>query len=337
MQVIRVRNVNHALPQGLALLAQSGIKEDSRNGPVLRAPEPVTTVYSRPLERVLFSKHRDANPFFHMFEGLWMLAGSNDISKLTPFVSRMAEFSDDGKTQWGAYGYRWRRFFGTDQLIEVVELLRASPNTRRAVLSMWAPMGDLVPLGAEGGPQSKDVPCNTHIYFGITNGALDMTVLCRSNDVVWGAYGANAAHFAFLLEFVAYAVGVPAGRMFQVSNNFHIYSERTDVVKLCTMPQGMLTDDRYPFGPKVEPLCGGVPWRQWLADVAMFVDTGGKVVPDKPGFLRDVAWPMCVAHTVYKEAGPEAAMDNLLGSSTTSIDWILAASEWLLRRAEKAK
>ena len=73
MEVLRVRNVNHALPLGLTLLYDSGIARKSRAGNVIEYPEPVATVYSRPRDRVLFSYERNANPFFHFMEGLWMV------------------------------------------------------------------------------------------------------------------------------------------------------------------------------------------------------------------------------------------------------------------------
>src|ERR1700722_12558914 len=109
MHVIHAQNVNDAYVQGVRLLRRIGTQEHSRNGPVLRAPCPVTTVYTHPLERVLFDPERDANPFFHVVEALRMIAGRNTIKDLMPYVPRMGEFSDDGRvTQPAAYGERWR-------------------------------------------------------------------------------------------------------------------------------------------------------------------------------------------------------------------------------------
>ena len=110
--MLEVRNVNEALPAALELLEKDGISETSRNGPVLRIPYPVTIAYKRPWERVLFSNARDANPYFHLFESMWMLAGRNDLGWIQQFNSRMSEFSDDGISLHGAYGYRWRKWFG---------------------------------------------------------------------------------------------------------------------------------------------------------------------------------------------------------------------------------
>lgn len=50
-----------------------------------------------------------------------------------------------------------------------------------------------------------------------------MTVANRSNDIIWGCYGANAVHMSMLQEFVANALGIPVGLYNQVSNDWHIY------------------------------------------------------------------------------------------------------------------
>jgi hypothetical protein len=47
---------------------------------VLVSQTPVVTCYSAPTQRVLFSPMRDANPFFHLMEALWMLAGRDDVA-----------------------------------------------------------------------------------------------------------------------------------------------------------------------------------------------------------------------------------------------------------------
>jgi hypothetical protein len=54
MQVIEVRNVHDALVRGMDLLHTEDFKNESRNGRVYQARTPVTTVYERSKERVLF-------------------------------------------------------------------------------------------------------------------------------------------------------------------------------------------------------------------------------------------------------------------------------------------
>ena len=218
MKVINARNVNDALLFGIDLFQYKGNYrvQRSRNGTTYEALDPVTTVYRKPLERVCLIKQRDANPFFHFIESLWMLGGRNDLKPLTELVKSMSDFSDDGKILWGAYGWRWDSYFSKDQLTIIIKMLKENPEDRRAVLQMWDPVQDL-------NKQGKDVPCNTNIYFKVREGKLNMTVCNRSNDMLWGTYGANVVHMSVLQEYMASSIGVPVGVYRQVSDSFHIY------------------------------------------------------------------------------------------------------------------
>jgi len=222
MHTISAGSVGEALALGLDILSSpmSTSNEASRNGGVTVLNGPMITTYQSPVRRVLFSPKRDANPFFHYFEALWMLGGRNDLEWLAQFNKQMRSYSDDGgRTQPAAYGFRWRDYFGYDQIDAVVEELRLHPESRRAVLAMWDGFKDMgrVRLG------SADVPCNTQCFFTIRNGLLNMAVTCRSNDALWGAHGANAVHFSILQEYIAARIGVLMGTLTQFSWNYHIY------------------------------------------------------------------------------------------------------------------
>jgi thymidylate synthase len=197
---------------------------ESRNGPVLRFTVPVITSWICPDQRVSFWDKRDANPFFHYMEAIWMLAGRDDVAFPSYFAKQIKQFSDDGETLNGAYGYRWRNFFDNgnfDQLEDAIAQLKANPSSRRVILQMWHAVAD--PQSAAEG--SKDVPCNISVMFDAVNGKLNMTVVCRSNDIIWGATGANVVHFSILHEYVSAAAGLRAGTYHQVSNNLHVYTE----------------------------------------------------------------------------------------------------------------
>ena len=180
--VIRARNVNGAYHDALWLMNSVGQPYMSRNGGAMRAPGPVITEYTHPTERVLFDPKRDANPFFHLMEAIWMFAGRDDIEFVAKFNSTIGQFSDDGVVLRGAYGYRWRHWFGHDQITWVISLLKHEPTTRRAIINMWDARRDIEAVVAG----IRDVPCNTAIYFSVDNGRLDMTVTNRSNDIIWG-------------------------------------------------------------------------------------------------------------------------------------------------------
>ncbi|MFA5510813.1 MAG: thymidylate synthase [Candidatus Kapaibacterium sp.] len=335
MIVIKARNVQQALPTALDALRGSGVRRESRNGPVIMFPEPVTTVYARPAERVLYWAERDANPFFHLIESLWMLDGRNDVESVARYVENMRNYSDDGVTFHGAYGFRWRRHFFEDQLPKIIRALQANPDDRRQVLSMWDAEADL-------GRQGKDLPCNLQAVFQIAcDGRLDMTVTNRSNDIIWGAYGANAVHFSYLHEFVARAVGVEQGVYRQVSANFHAYVSVLEKVQdladavdpLLPADLRWLGKDPYASG-EVEPYpLMSTPWEEWLAELNMFMSE-----PDAVGFrdpfFRRVAIPMARAHARFRQrtdpARFERAREEL--ENVAASDWKMAARQWINRR-----
>lgn len=335
MHVIKVKNAHQALPEGLSLLDRVGVKRDSRNGPVVVAPGPVTTQFQRPNERVLFWEDRDANPFFHLYEALWMLAGRNDVEGVARYVARMREFSDDGSTLHGAYGHRWRKWFGTDQLQRIAIELQDNPDSRRCVLGIWDVASDL-------GQRGKDLPCNTQVYLSRDDeGRLDMTVCNRSNDVIWGAYGANVVHFSVMQEFMAAAIGCDVGQYWQMSNNYHAYEETLEPLKhladQARDPFRSPAPDPYDFEdikpyPLVSTAIGS-----WLQDLHMLLDTDGAVIGLRDPFLRRVATPLLMAHRAWKEKEGverfEAAFDIL--KQAAECDWCRAAEEWLGRRYHK--
>lgn len=325
------RNVNDALARALSLIKNHSTSETSRNGPVLVFREPVTTVYSYPTERVLFSPLRDANPFFHIFESLWMMAGRNDIAFPQQFNKRFGAYSDDGKTSPGAYGFRWRKFFGYDQLRPLVDELKANPDTRRAVLAMW----DGGTIALEGSTHAgdlrrlrqgtKDAPCNTHIYFDRRGGALNMTVCCRSNDLWWGAYGANAVHFSVLQEWMAFAVGVPVGIYRQMSNNLHLYTDVVAVDALNKLAADAENANHYldPAPVRSFPLVKHDAWN-WLAEAERFCD--GQTFDFQEPFFRGMVVPMM---TKWRNREKQVHI--------AAEDWRLAVSQWIARReARKA-
>lgn len=360
MHVINVRNVNDALCSGITYLLREGIREDSRNGPVIVAPGPVTTVYARPCERVLFSPTRDANPFFHLIgDALWCLSGSNEIEWPTYFNKRYTEYSDDGRTQHGAYGARWRRHFAIEgeigpcftdghgvtfnawgrapinQLQSIIDELREKPGSRQAVLTMWDVGADLRHVG-------KDVPCNTHVYFDRRGGVLNMTVCNRSNDIIWGCYGANAVQFSVLQEYIATAVGVPVGIYRQVSNNFHVYTEKFDQAKLELIAlESYEASSRYDELPEGPAALIETSAEAWDADLRLFMQIElddphavslyimGKIACDD--FFNDVVRPMLAAYRLYKKKEYATAI-ALCDEEVAAPDWRWACVEWLQRR-----
>ena len=335
MKVIQATNVNVAYAKGLQLLHACGVANQSRAGTVLVAPWPVTTVYERPMERVLFDPIRDANPFFHLMESLWMLAGRNDATWLDQFVKDFSKrFSEDG-TQHGAYGFRWRsHFWGDDlnaspldQLQIVIDKLTKDPNDRRVVIQMWDPEFDLC-------ADKKDIPCNLSVLPRIVDSKLDITVTCRSNDAIWGAYGANAVHFSVLQEYLAAMLDVEVGTYYQISNNFHAYTNVFDT-KAHT---GLLTSPPLdPYRPQIEfTKVTPIVTKPTFFDHDLLQFFSRELPPGSiyyNEFFDGVAVPMFYSYRAWRTGKLQEAVELI--ESMPAGDWKTACHYWYARRLQK--
>lgn len=363
-------DVNQALQFAIEHLEHEGVEEPSRVGAVVAAPGPVLVEYKNPRRRVLISPSRDANHVFHVMEFIWFMSGSNEIEFPVFFNSSYSQFSDDGRTMWDSYGWRWREFFGWDQLDGIVEELKINPTSRRCVLSMWnstaqtqfpAPPGILdlacgswsedFAMATSGG---KAVPCNTHAYFAIRNGKLNMTVMNRSNDLFWGMCGANAVHFSFLLEYMAVRIGVPMGSYFHFTNNLHYYTEKFNEQKVSDINYDCITavEDPEPpeLGPELEEEFDEdvklfMPWALAVIRAEPPPETwpintpepaaallASDVPPCKTAFMYSVVIPMFL-FWVYRKWKDEYSSEVCL-SGIDAPDWELAIREWRDRRVK---
>lgn len=348
MNILRTRNVHDALPMALWAIAHHSTERSSRNGLVLQAVDPVTTLYERPLERVMFWSERDANPFFHFAESMWMLAGRRDVGSMTRFAANMRNYSDDDQTFYGTYGYRWRvgdpdseqsKLPRCDQLSIIANRLRNDKDDRRCVLSMWDRRSDLDHNG-------KDVPCNTNATLQINAaGELDLGVFCRSNDILWGCYGANAVHFSYLLEYMAARCGVNPGRYWQISMNWHAYRMTYDpLVQKMEQWIGKSTPSPYEEdtadAPVPFPLAQSATPEQWDQNVLRLTAAGGRCPVDgvwHDPFFPDVAMPILRSHDLYKDGTDENKFENALREieKCQATDWRRACREWLIRRWDR--
>jgi len=349
---MNVRDVNEALPRALAYLRDCGTLESTRNGPALVAPSPVATTYREPRRRVLFDAERDANPFFHLFEALWILAGRRDVRTLAWYNSRMINYSDDGDSFHGAYGYRLRHLHG-DQITKACNILIKNPYSRQAVLQLWDTDRDL-------GATKLDIPCNDMVMLRVRHDdgsfhssrmLLDITVCCRSNDAVWGAYGANAVQFSFLQEYMAECIGVGVGRYTQMSHNLHVYTDNPywqrwiethragvyvapcpyDLWPGCTMVQTSMLS---PAGRSrtIEEFDWDLQLLFHIADGSNDVSDFASAICDKKfqsWFFTRIVKPMLVKHA-YRETPVE-------WFSPTEFDWHHAGQQWIDRRRAAAQ
>jgi hypothetical protein len=238
----------------------------------------------------------------------------------------------------------------------VVNKLRDNPDDRQAVIQMWdGSQYEEWRGGIDGGHAYgsddldgnwRDRPCNTHVYLRVRDQeypkdlkALDLTVLCRSNDIVWGAYGANAVHFSVLQEYLAGRLGVSVGRMYQFSNNWHGYVSVLERMGDPLLMQGR--PSRYATG-EIRAMPMGTDWERWDEDLKRFMlmhDVGlwgdgslsaGFMVDYANSWFNDVAWHVAVANFYWKRGDKDAALDA--AENIRAMDWRAACVEWMQRR-----
>lgn len=312
-------DVNDAYPAMQEVVKMFGIDEDTRNGVATVMQQPVVLTHYAPWRRVLFDSQRDANPFFHYMESIWMLSGSENVDFVAHWAKNMRSYSDDGITLHGAYGFRWRYAFERDQLEVIQYALGTTPNSRRLVVSMWDPHLDLE-------RNSKDVPCNTQLYFRVVDQRLTLTVLNRSNDLVWGMLGANIVHFSALQEYMAYNAGLDVGPMYQFTNNLHVY-------------EGYGVEDK--VGIPSDWYKKNQNYQSWkfcdrnldLEEARRYVERWDTEHMDwESRIMRDNVKPMALAHAAYKRENFPMALH--LAGHIYDEDWREACTEWILRRAK---
>lgn len=339
MLTITVNNVNEALfPAKIALFGE-GVRANSRAGEVVYLPYPVCTIYTNPKQRVLYIPERKCNPFFHLFESLWIMAGRRDVAFVSKFNPRMKEFSDDGGVFNAAYGHRLRYNFKIDQIVETVNYLKREPGTRRAVMQIWDAFQDLA-------THSNDIPCNDLIMFNPHRREdedgefyiLDMTICCRSNDMIWGAYGANAVHFSVLHEVAASTAGMQMGRMYQFSNNFHVYTSNPFYKHMDKLTPGW---NPYAFekgwNDHVPLVTVGTTIEEWLKDAERFCGLAMEYTDHRLNntfftnrWFDAVALPMLEAWYAHKEHKNGMAYTRHIEAA----DWRAACRKWLYENGE---
>ena len=291
-------------------------EQETRNGKAYVVPYPAFITIEDPTARVIFDPLRDANPFLHCMEAIWMFAGSDNAEWPAKFVKSYIDYAEDDGHMHGAYGRRWRSHWDCDQILTAIKLLKANPADRQVVIGMWDVDADLDVV-------RRDKPCNTHIYLRADRGSLDMTVCSRSNDAVWGLLGANVVHMTMLQEFISIATRIPLGFYQVFANNLHVYP---DLVKNFDKLWGRpVKHDHY--NPD--------HWDEAYVTAEPILLNG----EEPSGFLRECQRFIENPHSDFgyyflnRTAGPmyDAWKVGVPGPVIESPDWKLASEQWLKR------
>jgi thymidylate synthase len=159
-------------------------------------------------------------------EQIWFVSGARKPADfLRDFTKIWDSFTNPADVVTVAYGYRWRKHFGRDQLGKLVELLKKDPTSRHAVIVTWDPASDGL-----GGTKRANVPCPYSFTVNIIGGRLHLHNMVRSNDMVLG-FPADVAGFALLQTMLAQKLGVGVGIYSHSISNAHVYDNQYAAVQ----------------------------------------------------------------------------------------------------------
>ena len=172
----------------------------------------------QPIQRGVYSSVRKSNIVFNFAEALWYLSGRNDLAMMQYYNKRMPDYSMDGTTLTGtAYGEKLFHFgqAGVNQWENVVATLRQDPDSKRAVLQIFAAQE----LGIA---DNCDVSCTLGLQFLIREGQLHLVAYMRANDVFRGMVS-DIFSFTMIQEMMAHELGLPVGSYFHQVGTLHLY------------------------------------------------------------------------------------------------------------------
>lgn len=174
-------------------------------------------------------------------ELLWFIAGDTNLKYLTDNGVRIwNEWADKDGNLGPIYGYQWRSWPAADgrkidQLTEVINSIKKSPDSRRHIISAWN-VGDIEKMALP--------PCHVMFQFYVAGGKLSCQLYQRSCDIFIGV-PFNIASYALLTLMVAQITGLKPGDFIHTLGDAHIYLNHIDQVKL------QLTREPYPL-PKMK-------------------------------------------------------------------------------------
>lgn len=169
-------------------------------------------------------------------ELLWFIRGETNIKYLTNNgVSIWNEWADENGNLGDVYGKQWRSWAAPDgrvidQLSDVLQQLKHSPDSRRMIVSAWNP-ADV--------PSMALPPCHLLFQFyvappnaekGQTKPQLSCQLYQRSADVFLGV-PFNIASYALLTMMVAQECGYDAHEFIWTGGDTHLYINHLEQVE----------------------------------------------------------------------------------------------------------
>ncbi len=152
-------------------------------------------------------------------ELLWFLKGDTNVKYLQENGVRIwNEWADETGDLGHIYGYQWRSWPDyngghIDQIAEVVEQIKHTPDSRRMIVSAWN-VADI--------PQMHLPPCHAFFQFYVADGRLSLQLYQRSADTFLGV-PFNIASYALLLQMMAQVTGLQPGEFVHTIGDTHLY------------------------------------------------------------------------------------------------------------------
>jgi thymidylate synthase len=161
-------------------------------------------------------------------ELLWFLSGETNVRYLRENgVTIWDEWADERGELGPVYGHQWRSWPAPDgqtidQMTEVVEMIRANPDSRRLIVSAWN-VADL--------PRMALPPCHLLFQFYVADGRLSCQMYQRSADVFLGV-PFNIASYALLTRMVAQVTELKPGEFIHTFGDAHLYDNHIEQADL---------------------------------------------------------------------------------------------------------
>ena len=152
-------------------------------------------------------------------ELLWFLRGDGNTQYLKDNgVSIWDEWADDNGDLGPVYGVQWRSWpkpdGGTvDQISQVMQQLRETPDSRRIIVSAWNP-GQLEDMALP--------PCHMMFQLHVADGKLSCQLYQRSCDIFLGV-PFNIASYALLTHMIAQQADLAVGDFIWTGGDCHLY------------------------------------------------------------------------------------------------------------------
>lgn len=152
-------------------------------------------------------------------ELLWFLRGETNVAPLREAgVTIWDEWADEQGELGPIYGYQWRSWpvpdgGRIDQIAQVVEGIRTTPDSRRLIVSAWNP-ADI--------PKMALAPCHVLFQYYVAEGRLSCQVYQRSADVFLGV-PFNIASYALLTLMMAQVTDLAPGELILALGDVHLY------------------------------------------------------------------------------------------------------------------